>query len=176
MSQSHDAYALPLIDISLLASDRLQDRIKVVTALDQACKDIGFLYIRGDQFQPELFHQLKQIAQSYFAQDEATKMRHYIGLSENHSGYVPIGEEQFKANVYDLKESYDVNYDYSDPSDRRPLLGPTLWPDHPQFKAIVLNYYQHIRAIGQQLFKAFALALERDEDFLNNIHNMHQAN
>jgi len=43
MSQSHDAYALPLIDISLLASDRLQDRIKVVTALDQACKDIGFL-------------------------------------------------------------------------------------------------------------------------------------
>lgn len=172
MSQSHDTYALPLIDISLLASDRLQDRIKVVTALDQACKDIGFLYIQGDQFQPELFHQLKQIAQSYFAQDEATKMRHYIGLSENHSGYVPIGEEQFKANVYDLKESYDVNYDYSDSSDRRPLLGPTLWPDHPQFKAIVLNYYQHIRAIGQQLFKAFALALERDEDFFE-LHTQH---
>ena len=36
---------------------------------------------------------------SYFAQDEATKMRHYIGLSENHSGYVPIGEEQFKARL-----------------------------------------------------------------------------
>jgi len=93
---NHD-YVLPLIDISPLNSERLEDRKQVVKQLDQACKEVGFLYIQGEQFQPELFDQLKQTAQHYFSQDQATKMQHYIGLSQNHSGYVPIGEEQFKA-------------------------------------------------------------------------------
>ena len=160
-------YVLPLIDISLLNSDYLEDRMQVVQALDRACKEVGFLYIKGEQFQPELFNNLKKIAESYFAQDENQKMQNYIGLSKNHSGYVPIGEEQFKANVYDLKEAYDINYDYQEIENRRPLLGPTQWPNHSQFKEQVLAYYQHIKAIGHQLFKAFALALELEEDYFD---------
>ncbi|MGB5885833.1 MAG: 2-oxoglutarate and iron-dependent oxygenase domain-containing protein [Acinetobacter venetianus] len=160
-------YVLPLIDISLLNSDCLEDRMQVVQALDRACKEVGFLYIQGEQLQPELFDKLKEIAESYFAQDENQKMQNYIGLSKNHSGYVPIGEEQFKANVYDLKEAYDINYDYQEIENRRPLLGPTQWPNDPQFKEQVLAYYQHIKAIGHQLFKAFALALELEEDYFD---------
>lgn len=160
-------YVLPLIDISLLNSDCLEDRMQVVQALDRACKEVGFLYIQGEQFQPELFNNLKKIAETYFAQDENQKMQNYIGLSKNHSGYVPIGEEQFKANVYDLKEAYDINYDYQEIENRRPLLGPTQWPNDPQFKEQVLAYYQHIKAIGHQLFKAFALALELEEDYFD---------
>ncbi len=114
-----------------------------------------------------IFDKLKEIAESYFAQDENQKMQNYIGLSKNHSGYVPIGEEQFKANVYDLKEAYDINYDYQEIENRRPLLGPTQWPNDPQFKEQVLAYYQHIKAIGHQLFKAFALALELEEDYFD---------
>jgi len=159
---------LPLIDISLLNSDYLEDRMQVVQALDRACKEVGFLYIQGEQFQPELFNNLKKVAESYFAQDENQKMQNYIGLSKNHSGYVPIGEEQFKANVYDLKEAYDINYDYQEIENRRPLLGPTQWPNDPQFKEQVLAYYQHIKAIGHQLFKAFALALELEEDYFDS--------
>jgi len=161
-------YVLPLIDISLLNSDCLEDRMQVVQALDRACKEVGFLYIQGEQFQPELFNNLKKVAESYFAQDENQKMQNYIGLSKNHSGYVPIGEEQFKANVYDLKEAYDINYDYQEIENRRPLLGPTQWPNDPQFKEQVLAYYQHIKAIGHQLFKAFALALELEEDYFDS--------
>ncbi|ERS04057.1 2OG-Fe(II) oxygenase [Acinetobacter sp. COS3] len=161
-------YVLPLIDISLLNSDYLEDRMQVVQALDRACKEVGFLYIQGEQFQPELFDKLKEIAESYFAQDENQKMQNYIGLSKNHSGYVPIGEEQFKASVYDLKEAYDINYDYQEIENRRPLLGPTQWPNDPQFKEQVLAYYQHIKAIGHQLFKAFALALELEEDYFDS--------
>lgn len=161
-------YVLPLIDISLLNSDCLEGRMQVVQALDRVCKEVGFLYIQGEQFQPELFNSLKKVAESYFAQDENQKMQNYIGLSKNHSGYVPIGEEQFKANVYDLKEAYDINYDYQEIENRRPLLGPTQWPNDPQFKEQVLAYYQHIKAIGHQLFKAFALALELEEDYFDS--------
>ncbi|WP_287911213.1 2OG-Fe(II) oxygenase family protein [Acinetobacter sp.] len=162
-----NSYVLPLLDISLLCSPDRSDRLQVAHALDQACKDVGFLYLKGDQFKPELFEKLHQIAQQYFAQDTALKMQNYIGLSENHSGYVPIGEERFVENSYDLKEAYDVNYDYLGLEDRRPLVGPTQWPDDPSFKVHVSNYYQHIKKIGQQIFQSFALALDLDEDYFN---------
>ena len=88
-----DKYVLPLVDISLLNSPNLDDHMQVAQALDQACKEVGFLYLKGDQFQPALFAQLCDIAEHYFAQDDALKMQNYIGKSVNHSGYVPIGEE-----------------------------------------------------------------------------------
>jgi len=65
---------------------------------------------------------------------------------------VPIGEEQFAGNSYDLKEAYDVNYDYQGVRKDCPLLGPTLWPDHPDFKSIVSQYYSHLREISRQIF------------------------
>ncbi|CEI51116.1 isopenicillin N synthase family dioxygenase [Acinetobacter bereziniae] len=160
-------YVLPLLDISLLCSTDRNERLKVAHALDQACKDVGFLYLKGQQFKPELFENLHQTAQQYFAQDTALKMQNYIGLSENHSGYVPIGEERFVENTYDLKEAYDVNYDHLSLEDRRPLVGPTQWPDDPSFKLHVSNYYQHIKKIGQQIFQSFALALDLDEHYFD---------
>ncbi len=48
-----------------------------------------------------------------------------------------------------------------------PLLGPTQWPDDPAFKRHVSQYYQHLKAIGHQLFRCFALALEQKEDFFD---------
>ncbi|MCU4413924.1 isopenicillin N synthase family oxygenase [Acinetobacter sp. WU_MDCI_Axc73] len=161
------SYVLPMVDISKLTSHKTSDRLEVSKALDQACKDVGFLYIHGTQFKPELFHQLVNTAQTYFAQNDNIKMQNYIGNSQNHSGYVPIGEEQFKANTYDLKEAYDINYDYLGLAERRPLVGPNQWPNDPQFKIHVQTYYQHIKDIGLQLFHAFALALGLEENYFD---------
>lgn len=156
---------LPIVNISRLCSPNLSDRLAVAAELSDACQSVGFLYIQGEQLQPALFDALVSTAERYFAQPLAQKMQHYIGQSSNHSGYVPIGEEQFKPNSYDLKESYDINYDYVAADGRRPLLGPTLWPDDSEFKQQVLAYYNHLQGIGRQLFAAFALALDLAEDF-----------
>ena len=51
-------YVLPLVDISKLTSPQLEERLQVAQELDQACREVGFLYIRGDQLQPALFQQL----------------------------------------------------------------------------------------------------------------------
>ena len=66
----NESYVLPMVDISKLTSYKAPDRLEVAKALDQACKDVGFLYIHGTQLKPELFQQLVNTAQAYFAQDE----------------------------------------------------------------------------------------------------------
>ena len=155
--------ALPLVDISRLASGCREDRLAVAGELDRACRDAGFLYVTGAQPDPALFGRLLARARAYFALDHAAKMQSYIGLSENHSGYVPEGEEQFEEGTRDRRESYDIGCDYSLATGRRPLLGPNLWPDLPGFRDDVLAYYRHVADIGHQLFRCFALALGLDE-------------
>lgn len=155
---------LPLVDITKLASERFEDRLLVVRELDRACAEAGFLYITGAQLDRTLFLDLVSRAKRYFALDRESKMKSYIGKSENHSGYVPVGEEQLGAGECDLKEAFDVNCDYRHREGRRPLLGPNLWPEMPGFREDVQAYYRHVTAIGGQLFRAFALALGLDED------------
>ncbi|MHA6769383.1 isopenicillin N synthase family dioxygenase [Sphingobium ummariense] len=157
-------YVLPLVDISKLASPRLEDRLSVARELDRACVEAGFLYITGAQMDESVFRRIVARAQAYFALDMDIKMKSYIGGSENHSGYVPVGEEQFAAGQCDLKEAFDVNCDYMRSEGRRPLLGPNLWPEMLGFRDDVLTYYQHVTGIGSQLFRAFALALGLAED------------
>ena len=155
---------LPLVDISSLASDCLEQRRAVAAALDRACAEVGFLYIKGDQFDAAVFGRLLARAEAYFALDQGDKMQSYIGGSQNHSGYVPVGEEQFGTGTSDLKEAYDINCDYLPASGRRPLLGPNIWPDMPGFREDVAAYYDHVTGIGRQLFRGFALALGLAED------------
>ncbi|WP_022683862.1 isopenicillin N synthase family dioxygenase [Sphingobium bisphenolivorans] len=170
-----DAATLPVVDISRLNGGSLDERRALARELDDACARHGFLYIKGSQFDPALFRRLVERAQAYFALDHDAKMRSYIGRSENHSGYVPTGEEQFAGGSNDLKEAYDVNYDYAAADGRRPLLGPNLWPDMPGFREDVQAYYAHIVSIGRQLFRAFALALGLDEDHFDG-HLRHPPN
>jgi len=156
--------ALPLVDISRLMSERREDRLAVARELDRACAEAGFLYIAGVQLDGTLFLRLLARAKAYFALDHDAKMASYIGRSENHSGYVPIGEEQFGGGTSDFKEAYDVNCDYQPAEGRRPLLGPNIWPEIPGFREDVTAYYRHLADIGRQLFCAFALALGLGED------------
>ncbi|WP_225205723.1 isopenicillin N synthase family dioxygenase [Novosphingobium huizhouense] len=155
---------LPVVDITALVQGDRAARAAVAAQLDRACADAGFLTITGAQLDPAIFARVLARAKAYFAQDEATKMASYIGKSVNHSGYVPVGEEQFAGATPDLKEAFDCNRDYRAEEGRRPLLGPNLWPEMPGFREDVLAYYEHVTAIGRQLFAAFALALGLEED------------
>lgn len=167
-----NAHVLPLVDISPLSSDRLEDRMAVARQLDKACAEVGFLYVTGDQFDATLSDRLVTRAKAYFALADEAKMKSYIGLSENHSGYVPAGEELLGGGTDDLKEAYDVNCDYLAADGRRPLLGPNLWPDMAGFREDVRAYYSHVTGIGRQLFRCFALALGLDEDHFDGLlHN-----
>jgi len=161
----HTAFRqLPLVDVSLLASNNVQERQSVADELGKAAREVGFLYVTGHGVAPELIQRLKDCVKAYFAQPLERKMSNYIGQSTNHSGYVPEGEEQFVSGVVDNKEAYDISFDYLAEEGRKPMLGPNQWPDFSGFKDDVKAYYDAVFALSNRLFRGFALALNLPED------------
>ncbi|MDH1728490.1 isopenicillin N synthase family oxygenase [Pseudomonas chengduensis] len=156
--------SIPLIDVSGLYSEHFAERQRVADELGRAAREVGFLQITGHGISRELRDGLVDQARRFFARPLEEKMRFYIGQSSNHSGYVPEGEEQFVGGSKDLKEAYDVNYDYTEAAQVYPLLGPTQWPDSADFKREVSAYYRAALALGDTLFSGFALALGLAED------------
>lgn len=161
----HTAFqSLPVVDISGLQSADTDTRRKAAEQLGQAARDAGFLYIKGHGISHDLVDRFRAKVREYFAQSHAEKMRNYIGYSENHSGYVPEGEELFYGGTPDRKEAYDVNFDMREPEHARPMLGPNQWPDLPGFRQEVKAYYDEVFDLGRTLFRGFALALGLEED------------
>jgi isopenicillin N synthase-like dioxygenase len=160
---------LPVVDISELSSSNREERHKVAEALGRAASEVGFLYITGHGVAPSLTEELKAAARDYFSQPLDVKLSNYIGRSENHSGYVPEGEEQFAGGSRDKKEAYDIGFEYSGPDKARVLLGGNQWPDLPGFKPAVQAYYAAVLDLGRRLFQGFTLALGLEEDALASL-------
>lgn len=161
----HSAFKiLPMVDVSGLLSSCEMDKVEAAAALDEAAREAGFLYVTGHGVDPELIERLKQRTQAYFAQPLALKMDNYIGLSNNHSGYVPEGEEQFAEGSVDHKEAFDVGFDYLAQAGRRPMLGANQWPTLPGFKEDISAYYDAVFNLSRTLFRGFAIALGLPED------------
>jgi isopenicillin N synthase-like dioxygenase len=95
----------------------------------------------------------------------------HVKLSRNNSGYTPLLEENTDpAGKGDLHEAFDMALELTpdDPELRgeKGLYGVNLWPDgQPAFRRAMLDYSKEMLRLGRQLFGAFALALDLDEDF-----------
>lgn len=165
---AHTAFqTLPVVDISGLYSPDLQERQRAAERLGQAARDVGFFYVTGHNMPRACIEALVECAKAFFALPLAEKMRHYIGHSTNHSGYVPEGEERFgDGKSVDRKEAYDIGFDAPTDAPRRPLIGPNQWPSFPRFREDVSAYYADAIALSQVLFRGFALALGLPEDAL----------
>lgn len=156
----HAAFqSLPLVDIGRLFSTCAVARAEAASDLDAAAREAGFLYITGHRVEPLLIERLKRSSEAYFAQPLEQKMQNYIGLSSNHSGYVPEGEEQFAQGSIDQKEAYDVGFDYCASQGRKPMLGPNQWPALPGFRDDIKAYYDAVFDLSLTLFRGFAIAL-----------------
>lgn len=145
-------------------SSDIAERKIAAKALGKAARDAGFLYVTGHGVPKHLIENLKIRTREYFAQIYQQKMQDYIGNSNNHSGYVPEGEEQYLDAKPDLKEAYDVGFDLQDLEKFRPMLGPVRWPTFPRFKDDIKAYYDAVFALSNVLFRGFALDLDLPEN------------
>jgi isopenicillin N synthase-like dioxygenase len=152
--------SIPLVDVSGSA-------VAVARELDRAARSAGFLYVTGHGVPHALVRELQEQAALFFALPDEAKRGYYIGLSPNHRGYVPPGEEVFYGQSKDSKEGFDLSRDLPNDPDflaGNRLLGPNVWPrELPQFRDVVSRYYEAVFAFGQRLMGSFALALGLSE-------------
>lgn len=165
-------HSLPIIDISKLSSPDRADRLEAAKALDAVSREYGFFYVKGHGIDQVLIGRLIQRAKEFFALPLERKMEWYIGKStQQHKGYVPEGEEVFYGGTRDRKEAFDLGKDLSadhpDTLAGIPLLGPNVWPEVPGFREDVGDYYEAAMAVGNRLFRGFALALGLEEDYFD---------
>jgi isopenicillin N synthase-like dioxygenase len=162
---------LPLIDISALLTDAPNGSQRVAEELGKAAREVGFCYIAGHGIAEDVFSDLRQATERFFALPVAEKMKVYIGNSRNHRGYVPEGEEVFVTGSKDRKEAFDLSLDLppDDPdyTGGNPLLGPNQWPEIDGFCEPIMRYYHAVFSVGCLLMRGFALALGEAPDFFD---------
>ena len=165
---------IPVLDIGpLLAGSDNPNYLATVRALADAAHEVGFMQLTGHGLE-EQQKALLAVTRRFFALPEAEKQKIYIGHSRNHRGYVPFGEEIMASGQPDTKEAFDLSIDLplEHPAVQAgtPLLGPNQWPELEGFKETVMAYYDAAFALGNQIFRAFAIALGMDpEVFLRKV-------
>lgn len=167
MTKTHSSFSeIPLVDIAPLISGDEQGAKEVIAALDQAARDVGFIYITGHGIADHVVSGLKTAARNLFDLPIETKMNYYIGKSTNHRGYVPMGEEYYGAGDTggDLKEAFDTALDLpADDPDYlagNRMLGPNVWPTEVAAdRAKLSRYYDDALDLGKTLLSAFEAAL-----------------
>ena len=158
---------LPVVDVSGLLSKDEQEKLKVAHKLDEVAKSVGFFYVLGHGVSENRAKNLKNRAKDFFSLSEKSKMQYYIGNSDNHSGFVPMGEEVFYGNsdTIDAKESFDIGFEVTDSTRKTPVLGENQWPSLSGFRNDVQAYYDEVLRLGNLIFQGFALGLGLKQNF-----------
>jgi len=161
----------PLIDVAALVDPAASGKRKLATAraIDAAARRWGFFYAAHHGVDPALIARVVELARTFFAQDEAQKLR--IPMSAGGlawRGYFPAGDELTSGRP-DWKEGLYLGSELAPDHPRVRagviLHGPNLWPAIPGFRETVLAYIDALSALGQALMRGCALGLGLPEHY-----------
>jgi len=169
--------SVPIIDLTPWFDG--SDRESVLTDVDAALQDVGFLLITGHGVPRSARDAVRLAAREFFALPAETKQRYQVSVGGR--GWLPPGVE---ANAYsegtetppDLKESYSVGAEEKtgDADVDAFWFQPNTWPDDevPALHADTSEYMRRMRALADELLVICAAALGLDEDFFTR-HTTH---
>jgi isopenicillin N synthase-like dioxygenase len=156
-----------MLEVIDLAGLRDRDPVaidRIAKNIGSACRDIGFFYVRNHGVPQELMDKVFAASKSFFAQPDAAKAELSIEKSRHNRGYVGMSVERLDPKHADLKEAFNVGLDL-DPQDPevlagKPFRGVNMWPAAmPQFRGLVLDYFNATWQLGRDIHLAFATDL-----------------
>ena len=129
--------ALPVIDVSNLASDEHSARARVAAQLGHACREVGFFYVVHHGVAETTRAAMFDAAREFFALPVAVKEQYSIKRSPHNRGYIALEGERLDeaAPRADYKEAFNVGLelaaDHPDVLAGKPFRGVNLWPALP---------------------------------------------
>jgi len=167
--------ALPSIDLSPLIKGRPEARLEVQQVAEQirnACREVGFFYIKNAGVDEELQTRLEALSAEFFTRPEAEKQQ--IAMAHGGKawrGYFPVGDE-LTSGQPDLKEGLYFGAELTGTDSRvkagLPLHGHTLFPKGlPSFRETVLAYMEALTRTGHALMRGISRSLGLRSDYFH---------
>ncbi|MCU0571250.1 MAG: hypothetical protein MUF49_32375 [Oculatellaceae cyanobacterium Prado106] len=164
---------IPVIDLEpAFAPDG--NLAEVAQALDKACREVGFFYIKNHHVDPEIIDRAQAAMVAFFDLPLAEKMKVYLKNSPNHRGYLPMQELASGASLrLDMQEGYEIAEDLpeDDPDflAGNKMFGPNVYPDSlPEFRQAFDAYFEAIAHLSRTLYRVIAIALHLPADFFDD--------
>ncbi|MEM9682227.1 MAG: 2-oxoglutarate and iron-dependent oxygenase domain-containing protein [Pseudomonadota bacterium] len=147
------------------ALDRLGEQVR------DACERIGFFYVQNHGVSNVLIDQAFEQSRRFHALPLEEKRK--LKLDQYNVGYLEMNASTHRHSTVhkvtkpNQNESFFVTHDRPpDHPDRvadKPLRGGNYWPDDlPGFRDGVMAYFEALRALGDRMLPAFAVALDLD--------------
>jgi isopenicillin N synthase-like dioxygenase len=163
-------------DLSAFEAAHQDARHDLARAVDQICRDTGFLVLEGHGVDPSVIDNVWIAARAFFAQDAEAKHAVAPPYQGYPYGYLgpnaeALARSKGEDTPPDLKESFNGG-PLRVPADAHPdALGfcyqPTLWPDLPDFKDAWQAYYAAMEDLAARIMRAFAVALGLADDYFD---------
>ena len=172
---------IPVIDISPLVGpqDNPKSLRKTAKEIGNACKNIGFFYVKNHQIPQNHLDAVILVMQEFFNLPEEEKMKIHIGNSDVFRGYTPLGKELTNAK-YDWHECVDFGLDlepnHPEVIAGNQLLGPNQWPENqPNFRKALESHWDLMILLGRRITEGLAMSLGFDKKkfarFMNKSHS-----
>jgi isopenicillin N synthase-like dioxygenase len=162
--------AIPVIDISPLAGGSPAQAQAVAKALGQACRDVGFFYISGHGVPAALMKRVFDTSAAFFTGPASIREAVSFSGPGDNRGYIRLGGETLDpGKPPDVKEAFNIGLEL--PSDdpemlaHAPFRAANLWPEMPDFRDTMLDYFDRVWRLGRDLHRGFALDLGLEPDY-----------
>ncbi|MEL6919465.1 MAG: 2-oxoglutarate and iron-dependent oxygenase domain-containing protein [Pseudomonadota bacterium] len=161
---------IPVIDFGPMHDGDAEARMAVGDAVRKACTEVGFFYATHHGVPQSVIDGTFDAAHAFFDLPLDAKQAISVEQSDAMRGYTPLlGENTDPDNNGDLHEGFDLALDLppDDPDVAAGVFGyaPNQWPDGVDgFQDALMRYHGAAIDFGTLVFRAFALALELDEN------------
>lgn len=166
---------IPVIDFEPFIRGNVAAQHAVSRQIDQACHEIGFMYLKNLGFHPLLLPQMFNQTQQFF--DLPLEVKNQVAWSNDFSnrGYVGVERERLDQDKPgDLKEAFNIGKEVN-PEDilqQNESLILNQWPKgQDTFRSVVLEFYQACADAAQKVCQAFAIALQTPASFFADKHS-----
>ena len=160
---------VPIVDFAPFLEGSASGKKAVASAIRQAAESVGFLYLSGHGVDPTVINAAFAASRRFFELPVEERLK--VKVNSAHRGFIQMSNATVPGGTKpSMNESFLAGLDLG-PQDpeviaNTPLHGPNQWPDGLSgFREAVETYQVAMSRLGHQVLRAFALALEIEEEF-----------
>ncbi|KAE8337780.1 hypothetical protein BDV24DRAFT_166914 [Aspergillus arachidicola] len=168
---SKESDLVPVIDVSGIYSNKLEDRQKVAEEIRDAATKIGFFYAKSHGISRSGFDHCIEMGREFFAlpDEEKNKINTELFPGEFIGYHAKDTYSRAQQKFKDLSEAfnwcYDAAYDPESDAESKTLPSINVWPEElPEMKDALMAYWAELLTLSRKLTRIIALALHMPED------------